>query len=210
MSTVMSRNRVDVSIKWLPVCALNDPLWSFRGVLYAICRPRTCRILYIGKADYSSVRERFRCRSKDLLWNFLESEYGVSGTTLRVGGISTDLRLTTELLSDVESLLIGQVQPVGNIQAMSSRTSRPGLRVSCTGDWPHRKKLFIDRDMDRDYSPALLTNSQQLRRGRSLQLKRSRARPPGPFERAGQRHRAFAGNRAFKMITSSTVLSRSP
>lgn len=42
-------------------------------------------------------------------------------------------RLTGQLLADVESLLIYQEQPWGNIQSRISRNSRPGMRVHCSG-----------------------------------------------------------------------------
>jgi hypothetical protein len=51
---------------------------------------------------------------------------------------------TNELLADVESLLIMRCQPYGNSSATRSRTSRPGLRVHCIGDWPLKRASFRD------------------------------------------------------------------
>ncbi len=52
--------------------------------------------------------------------------------------------MTRQLLVDVESLLIYEVKPWGNIQAQSSRIQRPGLMVECRGAWPLRKRVFQD------------------------------------------------------------------
>lgn len=53
-------------------------------------------------------------------------------------------RLTRELLSDIESLLICEVKPWGNIQCQLSRIARPGLKVVCGSDWPLSIKVFSD------------------------------------------------------------------
>jgi len=58
--------------------------------------------------------------------------------------LKEDRRRSSELLGDVESLLITRLRPFGNIQSRGSRVMRPGLRVQCTGDWPFRRFRFYD------------------------------------------------------------------
>jgi hypothetical protein len=53
-------------------------------------------------------------------------------------------RRSSELLADVESLLIKRLQPLGNIQCTESRISRPGMRVRCSGEWLSKRAGFYD------------------------------------------------------------------
>lgn len=115
----------NIVVDWHAIASERDVLWTFRGVLYVFCQARTHRVLYLGKADYSSVRERFRCRAKDLLWNYLAREHGVERVEVRVGVVIAECRLTTQLLSDTESLLIERLAPCGNVQCVTSRIQRP-------------------------------------------------------------------------------------
>jgi hypothetical protein len=51
---------------------------------------------------------------------------------------------SSALLSDVESLLISELQPGANNKSRNSRISRPGLAVYCQGEWPFSEQVFID------------------------------------------------------------------
>jgi hypothetical protein len=53
-------------------------------------------------------------------------------------------RLSSALLGDVEALLIMELDPPGNIASTRSRPSRPGMVVSCRGDWEWKPALFED------------------------------------------------------------------
>jgi hypothetical protein len=115
--------------------------------LYAYVHPRTRELLYLGKADSATVRARFRASDKQPLFRFLERDLELRSFRVLVGAfyLDDDLRLTRQLIADVESLLIKRTKPLGNIAATRSRISRPGLAVHCSGAWPHKKDRFLDR-----------------------------------------------------------------
>ncbi len=118
--------------------------WSFTCALYAYLAPRSPEVLYIGKADGCSVRERWR--QKEAFWRDLENQRRLRTHRAIVAQIAVPegARLTRELLADIESLLIHQVKPWGNIQSVSSRIQRPGLVVRCSGSWPLSQRVFRD------------------------------------------------------------------
>ena len=103
-------------------------------------------MLSIGKADYSTIRQRLHGDHKSILFRDLDRQYGVDQVRVLHAGLALGggRRLSSELLADVESLLIIRLQPFGNIQSTRSRVSRPGLRVECAGDWPFKRKRFQD------------------------------------------------------------------
>lgn len=136
---------LDIELDWDLIEGDRDHRWALSRVLYALSHPETDQILYLGKAEYQSVRQRLACRSKDGVWNHVAEHFGVEELTLRIGEFITDARLTVELLADTESLLIKRLQPCCNVQATQSRITRPGLRVTCSGDWPERRDRFVDR-----------------------------------------------------------------
>ncbi len=142
------RPRTIVEVDW-HVLRRNDPEWDADFCLYAYVHPDTDRILYIGKADHQTVWSRMHGRHKDKLFDNLYERFGIEPVDLKV--IQGELimeegsRRSSLLLSDVESLLIIRLQPPGNTASTRSRSSRPGLRVECAGDWPHRRKNFHDR-----------------------------------------------------------------
>ena len=107
------------------------------------------QILYIGQvgANSSSVRKRWTRSGKSLCWDFIETELGVYEHSLLVGSIFTpgEKRMTRQVLTDVETLLIYYLKPPANLAAIHTRISRPGLVVTCTGDWPVPSKTFIDQ-----------------------------------------------------------------
>ena len=136
---------LDIELEWELIEDDRDRRWKLSRVLYALCHPETDRIVYLGKAEYQSVRQRLACRSKDGIWEHVSEQFGVDELTIRIGEFITDARLTVELLADTESLLIKRLQPCCNVQSTQSRITRPGLRVTCTGEWPEHRSCFVDR-----------------------------------------------------------------
>jgi hypothetical protein len=123
-----------------------DSRWSDEYCLYAYLHPVRDWLLYIGKADYSSVRARLRGDHKAALFDDLSAEYGIDAVRVLHGELllAEERRRSSALLADAESLLIMRLKPFGNIHARSSRISRPGLSVECTGDWPFKRRRFRD------------------------------------------------------------------
>jgi hypothetical protein len=103
-----------------------------RGAVYPTClRVANSRIRTpTRRRDFADIARRYDIDDIRVLHGQL---FGENGT-----------RRTSELLADVESLLIIRLQPFGNIQCTTSRTSRPGLRVHCLGDWPLKRSRFHD------------------------------------------------------------------
>lgn len=123
-----------------------DDGWYADCALYAYCTVGGSEILYIGKADGTTVRRRWNRSGKEGFWDDLEQERGVYEHAVLLGeiGMAPGRRLTRELLADVESLLVKRLRPWGNVQCRNSRISRPGLRVVCKGDWPAARTEFRD------------------------------------------------------------------
>lgn len=136
---------LDVEVKWDLIDGDDDPLWRATRVLYAWHLPEDNDLLYLGKADFRSVRQRFDCASKEPVWSHIEEFYDTDEVDVRIGRFFTSARLTVELLEDVESLLIKRLKPCCNLRCTVSRIERPGLRVACSGDWPLRRTVFVDR-----------------------------------------------------------------
>ena len=137
---------MDIEIRWASV-GTSSAKWSWNRCLYAYLHPQSRDLLYIGKADSSTVRARFDAKDKKPLFRFLKKELGLSKVRVIVGAfyLDEDLRLTRQLIADVESLLITRTKPLGNIAAIRSRISRPRMAVLCTGRWPHARSTFHDR-----------------------------------------------------------------
>ena len=125
-----------------------DQRWAEDLSLYAYLHPARDWVLYIGKCDFSSPRERLYSRHKNRLFRDLWSQYGIAPTEIRMlhgrlilpGG----KRRTSQVLSDVESLLIQRWKPFGNIQSRATRIARSGMWVRCRGEWPFRRWQFRD------------------------------------------------------------------
>lgn len=139
----MPNQRIDIEWIWLDD---GDDEWQASRCLYSYLAPRTREILYIGKAWGTTIRQRWSRVSKAAFWDDLEGERGIFHHAALAGFIQLPYgdRLTHELLCDIESLLIQQVGPWGNIQSRFSRIARPGMRLRCGGDWPHHKRVFCD------------------------------------------------------------------
>jgi len=133
-------------VHWRGIGNDSDPVWQLTRVLYAYIHLNGREILYIGKADGCSVRERWNHSHKEGFWEALEKERGIFEHSVIVGEIELEgkYRLSRELLADIESLLIKRIRPWGNIQSIHSRISRPGLQVECSRNWPIVKRRFYD------------------------------------------------------------------
>lgn len=142
---VTSFNEV-ISIDWRWVRSQSDPKWELMGVLYALVHPVHDEIIYIGKADYSTVRQRYRCPRKDWIHDAVSLQ-GYSRPRLLVGQlvIEAGRNFRSEKLADVESLLIHRVKPVANQACRVTRIRRPGLTVECVGSWPLSRQCFHDK-----------------------------------------------------------------
>ena len=162
-----------VEVDWTFLKQDRHALWADQLCLYAYLHPDRDWLLYVGKADYSSIRRRLHGDHKAQLWRDLRREYGVDDVRAMHGELLTHTRRTSQLLSDVESLLIKRLQPFGNIQSTKSRISRPGMRVHCVGHWPFKRRRFHDveqasRRAARPYDAADIAASTVDGRTRSL------------------------------------------
>lgn len=137
-----------VNLDWTELSSEGHALWEASLCLYAYLHPARDWLLYVGKADYSSVRQRLRGDHKLCLFDDIMDTYDIDGVRVLHGEVIPDgcKRRSSALLSDVESLLITRVRPFGNIQCRRSRISRPGMRVHCLGAWPFRRWRFHDID----------------------------------------------------------------
>jgi hypothetical protein len=135
----------DINVHWRYL-TLDDPDWASMRCLYAYVSPNKNEILYIGKSWGVSVKARWGRTAKKSFWNDLERKRRIKNHFALLGTISLTYkgRLTSELLSDIESLLIRGEQPWGNIQCKQSRIPRPGLVVECAGSWPGQARFYKD------------------------------------------------------------------
>lgn len=134
---------MSIEIEWKTLLPDSEE-WDHRHVLYAYLDPYTDQIIYLGMAWRRTVRQRFRDRDKNALRDFVLDELALDGVKVMVGSIWMEGRLTRQLLSDVESLLIKRLKPAGNNKCRSTRISRPGMRLECLEEWPHQRSRFID------------------------------------------------------------------
>jgi hypothetical protein len=137
-----------VEIPWVQLRQDREPLWQANLCLYAYLHPERDWLLYIGKADLQTVRQRLHGDHKDALFDFFWERYGIDEVRVLQGDLVLEdgRHRSAQLLADVETLLIIRLQPPGNVANTRSRTFRPGLRVRCTGEWPFRRAGFHDWD----------------------------------------------------------------
>jgi len=135
-------DHMHVEIEWARIDEDDDPLWQESQCLYAYADLDTGELLYIGKADYQTVRQRLHGQHKEDLFDDLDvDDVAVfHGRALLEPG----RRLTSELLGDLEALLIMELEPPGNVAYTQSRPSRPGMTISCVGDWKWEPAVFRD------------------------------------------------------------------
>lgn len=117
---------------------------NYTCALYAYLAPVRAEVLYVGMCYGTSVRQRWRYSSKKSLWDFL-NENRSKNHRLIVGAQESESKITRQVVQDVESLLIYELMPIGNIQSKSSRIPRPGMVVRCKGAaWPLTRRTFRD------------------------------------------------------------------
>ena len=139
-----------VTVTWSEVQGDDDPQWTNNCGLYAYLTPDWQEILYIGKVDGCTVRRRWNAPDKTAFWRDLERKRQIFKHILIFGEIELDVtdvftpRLTRQKIADIESLLIHEVQPWGNVAAKSSRISRTGMIVTCAGTWPLEERIYLD------------------------------------------------------------------
>jgi hypothetical protein len=137
-----------IIVDWLGVDHESDR-WNYTVALYAILHPSEAdTILYLGKADGSTVRSRWNASDKhERVWERIENELDLLEHRFIIGEfvLPAGARLSRELVSDVESLLIRQIQPWANRQNKKSRGyTRRGMIVRCRGEWPLKQKTYRD------------------------------------------------------------------
>jgi len=135
-----------IEIDWSFLEDDEDPRWDVQLCLYAYLHPSRDWLLYVGKSDFSTVRKRMSGDHKARLFSDLYDQYGIDEIRVLHGELvlPPGSRRSSELLADVESLLIKRLQPFGNIMSTKSRIQRPGMRVQCLGDWPFNRNRFHD------------------------------------------------------------------
>lgn len=138
-------SRMDVLVEWTQLDQPHE-LWGDSNCLYAYLHPERNWLLYIGKADYSTVRRRLHGDHKTAVFDAIWKRYGVEQVRVLHGDVQPEAgrNRTSYLLGDVESLLIMRLQPFANVACTQSRTCRPGCRVFCEGDWPFKRRHFHD------------------------------------------------------------------
>ena len=154
-------------VNWRALECDSHPAWNATRALYAYTTPSGREVLYIGKADRCTVRERWNAADKQSFWRALECDRRVYNHVVYAGavGLPSGSRLTCELLSDIESLLIYVLEPWGNIQCSQSRLCRPDMTVQCTGEWPLPQRLFRDGEIPRVLRSAREGPDRKMRRG---------------------------------------------
>src|SRR2546430_1504928 len=97
-----------VEVPWIKLRGGRDPGWQADFSLYAYLHPEQDFLLYIGKADYQTVRQRMHGEHKDDLFDFFWRKYGIEQVRVLQGDLVLEdgRRRSSELLDLVESLLI--------------------------------------------------------------------------------------------------------
>lgn len=136
---------LNVSLRWDVVGDDSDSRWHYNRCLYAYLAPRRPAIYYIGKCHGCTVRERLMAEDKQGVWACINQFCRTHRLIVAEISVPNGCRFTRELMADIESLLIFNVQPIANVQAKQSRTARLGLRVRCLGRaWPLQQRTFHD------------------------------------------------------------------
>ena len=134
-----------VTLHWHAVGEHDDPHWQHDLALYAYLAPVKGEIYYLGKCDRTTVRGRASYSAKPAVWDCINKL--CKSHRVIVAEIEVEQRLTRELVSDIESLLIYEITPCCNWQNTASRGkhSRAGMRVECRGNaWPLSRRIFWD------------------------------------------------------------------
>jgi len=122
----------------------HNPRWQYQRALYSYLAPQRREILYLGKCDGTTVLAPWSYSAKAGAWDFINIDRGLGSHWVIVADIElpAGTRLTGELLSDIESLLINRIDACANVQCRRSRIQRPRLVVRCSGAWPLATRVF--------------------------------------------------------------------
>jgi hypothetical protein len=133
-----------IKVRWTLIDGVRSPLWDRSLCLYAYLHPIRESLLYLGKADRCSVGSRLYGAHKDEVVRAINKRYRINQLIAMHGEIilPTGHRRTSQLLTDIESLLIIHVRPPMNIRSTKSATLQDGLSVTCTGAWPLKRARF--------------------------------------------------------------------
>jgi hypothetical protein len=134
-----------VTLRWYAVETDDDARWRHDLALYAYLAPVKAEIYYSGKCDRTTVRGRASYSAKPGAWDCINERSKTHRVI--VAEIEVRQRLTRQLLADIESLLIFEIQQVCNVQNAASRGKhvRPGMRVECRGnEWPLSRRVYWD------------------------------------------------------------------
>ncbi len=136
-----------VTLHWYGCGKADDARWSSTVALYAYLAPARAEIYYLGKCYGTSVRQRWNYDAKHDVWDCIEKKTKNHCPIVAEFELPRGARISKQLVSDVESLLIFRLKPPCNVQCISSRGSfsRPDTKVVCSGDaWPLSQKIFRD------------------------------------------------------------------
>lgn len=124
----------------------NGEKWDRNRVLYAYVHDG--ELLYIGKCwgETSSVWKRWTAADKESLRFTYKDVFGRRMPDILVGEIRLEdgHRKRSQLLSDVESLLIYELDPIMNRHCTKSRTPRRDMIVVCSGVLWKWDNEFVD------------------------------------------------------------------
>jgi hypothetical protein len=112
---------------------------SWNRVLY-LYQKSDGSIYYIGKAYGQTVAQRRQDHADEGLITLGPFIPPSQRLTLMVGTLQAGQSITDSLVSDVEALLIREVQPSQN--RVTPTVSRDNLEVTCTGTWPLAQTVF--------------------------------------------------------------------
>ena len=76
-----------IKIEWKDVMT-DENLWRINCGLYAYLAPDGQEILYIGKVDGTTVRQRWQRSAKPAFWGYIENDLGVNEHIVLVGLIT--------------------------------------------------------------------------------------------------------------------------
>lgn len=140
---------MDIEVNWERIRGSRDPNWDQSRCLYAYCGPTSPHIHYIGMTYDMDIAGRWHGEHKDGVFERMYRSAGLSEIDVVVLSGYIDLEpgrnLSEQLLCDIESLLIHELQPCGNVRSTRTRNrGRRDMTVMCTGDWPITQKEFQD------------------------------------------------------------------
>src|SRR5256884_9921887 len=108
-----------VEIPWVALDDDRDPTWRESFCLYSYLHPERDWLLYIGKADYQSVRQRLHGDHKADLFDFFARRYGIDQVRVLQGDLVLEegRRRSSDLLGLIESLLIRSEEHTSELQS---------------------------------------------------------------------------------------------